>query len=131
MTPMVKRRDRDTMSISKMTWISAVAPGYGQIHNKQYWKLPILYGTLGATLTISIQQNNKYQKYQKQVKAITDIDMTRTPELNALQSKMIKHNTARQVLFFGAIASYIYFVGEAAVNYRGSEVSPVKQETTQ
>ena len=31
-----------------VSWISLVAPGFGQIYNKQYWKLPILYGTVGA-----------------------------------------------------------------------------------
>ena len=29
--------------------MSAVAPGLGQIYNKRYWKLPIVYGALGAT----------------------------------------------------------------------------------
>ena len=40
----------DSMSLSKVCWISTVVPGYGQIYNKQYWKLPVLYGTLGAGL---------------------------------------------------------------------------------
>ena len=35
----------DSMSLSKVCWISTVLPGYGQIYNKQYWKLPVLYGT--------------------------------------------------------------------------------------
>ena len=40
----------DSMSLSKVCLTSAVLPGYGQMYNKQYWKLPILYSTVGASL---------------------------------------------------------------------------------
>ncbi|MEI9935105.1 MAG: DUF5683 domain-containing protein [Ferruginibacter sp.] len=31
---------------------SAIIPGWGQIYNKQYWKLPLVYGALGTTAGI-------------------------------------------------------------------------------
>ncbi len=43
----------DSMSLSKVCWLSTVLPGYGQVYNKQYWKLPILYGTVGTGLALS------------------------------------------------------------------------------
>lgn len=31
---------------------SAILPGWGQIYNRSYWKLPIIYGALGTTAVI-------------------------------------------------------------------------------
>lgn len=127
----IKPRRLDSINISKISWISAVAPGFGQIYNKQYWKLPILYSTVGAGITMGVIENKKYQDYKRQVTAITNINTTRTEELDALQTQMIRHNTRRQLYFIGAIASYIYFIGDAAVNYNGKiPASRVKKATT-
>ena len=127
----IKPRRLDSINISKISWISAVAPGFGQIYNKQYWKLPILYSTVGAGITMGVIENKKFQNYKAQVEAITNISTTRTEELDALQTQMIRHNTRRQLYFIGAIASYIYFIGDAAVNYNGKiPASRVKKATT-
>ena len=127
----IKPRRLDSINISKISWISAVVPGFGQIYNRQYWKLPILYSTVGAGVTMGIIENKKYQDYKRQVTAITNISTTRTDELDALQTQMIRHNTRRQLFFIGAIASYIYFIGDAAVNYSGKiPASNVKKATT-
>lgn len=40
---------------------SAILPGLGQIYNKKYWKLPIVYGALGGTAAIFFY-NLKYYK---------------------------------------------------------------------
>ena len=102
-TTSVKRRD--SLTISKVSWISAVAPGFGQIYNKQYWKLPILYSTVGTGLALGLHENKLYKQYKRQVTAITNVDASRTPELDALQTQMIRHNTRRQIYLIGAIAS--------------------------
>lgn len=120
----------DSMALRKVCWASLVMPGFGQIYNKQYWKLPILYGTFGATLGMFIYENSKYRPLKKQFDALTDASMIRTEELNTLQSRMIKHNTWRQVFLVGAVASYLYFIGDAAVCYSTNEVSSVNKATT-
>ena len=44
--------------------VSLFFPGFGQIYNRQYWKLPIVYGGLMG-LTYAITWNNKtYQDYK-------------------------------------------------------------------
>jgi hypothetical protein len=47
---------------NKAALYAAILPGLGQIYNKRYWKLPILYGGV-ATMGYWIDYNNK--KYQQ------------------------------------------------------------------
>jgi hypothetical protein len=43
--------------------LSAVVPGMGQIYNKKYWKLPLIYGGIGTLGYFVVHWNNLYQKY--------------------------------------------------------------------
>jgi hypothetical protein len=43
---------------------SAIVPGLGQIYNKKYWKLPIVYGALGVTGYIFVDNIKTYREYR-------------------------------------------------------------------
>jgi Family of unknown function (DUF5683) len=43
---------------------SAIVPGLGQIYNKKYWKLPIIYGGLGVTGYIFVNNIKIYKEYK-------------------------------------------------------------------
>ena len=120
----------DSMSLRRVSMLSAVMPGFGQIYNKQYWKLPVLYTTLGTSIGMWVHQSNKYKPLKAQFEAMTDQSLIRTEELNSLQRDMIKHNTLKQTFMFTSIASYIYLIGDAAVNYATNNVSQVNRATT-
>lgn len=59
--PVVKRRVHDP---NKATIRSAIFPGLGQIYNREYWKLPLVYGAL-AIPTATFFFNNSYYKKAK------------------------------------------------------------------
>ena len=40
---------------------STVFVGGGQIYNRQYWKLPVVYGGIGAGVGLGINFNNQYK----------------------------------------------------------------------
>ena len=44
-------------------WISLVFPGGGQIYNRKYWKLPIVYGAFMGCLYAITWNNRNYQDY--------------------------------------------------------------------
>lgn len=44
---------------------SALIPGMGQLYNRQYWKMPIVYAAMGTTIYFVIKRNNEYQRYRK------------------------------------------------------------------
>jgi len=52
---------------------SAVIPGWGQIYNKKYWKVPVVYAALGVTSGIFVYNLKNYKEtrfaYQAKYKA--------------------------------------------------------------
>ena len=40
---------------------AAVLPGWGQIYNQKYWKLPLVYGALGTTTFVFFNNLNNYK----------------------------------------------------------------------
>lgn len=48
----------------KAVWLGAIFPGAGQIYNRSYWKLPIVYGAfMGCGYAVSMMQNH-YSGYK-------------------------------------------------------------------
>jgi hypothetical protein len=47
---------------STATKRSALIPGWGQIYNKQYWKLPLVYGLLAVPAATYVYNNDMYAK---------------------------------------------------------------------
>lgn len=52
---------KNKFSPRKATIRSAILPGWGQIYNKKYWKLPLVYGALGTTAVVFFYNVNTYR----------------------------------------------------------------------
>ena len=48
-SPLFAQDAAEKERIKRTTWHSAVLPGWGQVHNGKWWKVPLVYGALGAS----------------------------------------------------------------------------------
>lgn len=90
---------------------SAMIPGWGQIYNKKYWKLPLVYGALGITAGVFFYNVKTYRLLRIAYVFKTDKDSSNDhlidPQFAKLDASSIKlyRNAFRQnvdysVLFF-------------------------------
>ena len=52
------------LSPARAGFYSTILPGLGQAKNKQYWKLPIIYGTLTTSTLYYFYSKDKYDRYR-------------------------------------------------------------------
>jgi hypothetical protein len=48
---------------AKAALLAAIAPGAGQIYNKRWWKLPLVYGALGGVIGGEVFYQIRYDEY--------------------------------------------------------------------
>ncbi len=72
------KKSNSTKSFSTRTPIihSAILPGWGQINNKKYWKLPLVYGALGTTAYLFNRNIKTYRDAKNAYALAVDGDPT-------------------------------------------------------
>ncbi|MDH6355379.1 hypothetical protein M2132_001720 [Dysgonomonas sp. PH5-45] len=89
----------------KAVLYSAICPGLGQIYNRRYWKLPIVYGGF-IGLAYAISWNGRYYNdYTDAYKAIMSDD-PRSPENSSKWLVFLSSNTSLDDLTDAQIVSY-------------------------
>jgi hypothetical protein len=70
----------------KVVWMGAIIPGFGQIMNRRYWKVPIVYaGFAGCAYAISLNAT-RYEKYKLAYRDISDVNEQTNSYLELLPS---------------------------------------------
>lgn len=59
-----KRREINPLAPSKAAFYSAVLPGLGQIYNRRYWKVPLVYGAIGGSVYAYTWNNDNYKRFR-------------------------------------------------------------------
>lgn len=74
--PKKVKRDWDTWrpNPQRALWLALVIPGGGQIYNRKYWKLPIVYGGFVGCIYAMTWNNMMYRDYSQAYLDIMDDD---------------------------------------------------------
>ena len=62
------KKEIDPLRPAKAAFYSSVLPGLGQVYNKRYWKLPLIYGGLGASVYFYDVNNENFKRYRNAYK---------------------------------------------------------------
>ena len=62
------KKEIDPLRPAKAAFYSAVLPGLGQVYNKRYWKLPPIYGGIGASIYYYDLNNKNFKRYRNAYK---------------------------------------------------------------
>ncbi|MCB0524164.1 MAG: hypothetical protein KDC86_06555 [Saprospiraceae bacterium] len=104
--------------------LSFVLPGAGQIYNKKWWKLPIVYGALGGMTWLAVTNDKQYKELRTNYKWLVDGDETTNPVnepyiyMSETQMKsyrdLFRNYTEKSYLFLGV--TYLLVVTDAFVD---------------
>ncbi len=64
----IKSSEIDPLKPAKAAFYSTILPGLGQICNKKYWKIPLVYGAIGTSAYFCIDSQKKYNTYRDEYK---------------------------------------------------------------
>ena len=58
------KKQLNPLAPSKATFLSAIFPGAGQIYNKRYWKVPIVWGAIGSGILLYSSNNRQFNEFR-------------------------------------------------------------------
>lgn len=91
---------------------SAIIPGWGQFYNKQYWKIPIVYGALGITAGVFVSNLDTYKEFKQAVIDRSERRDSLVPErLQPLSTSSLKYyrNEYRQNIDYSVLVFFLFW----------------------
>ncbi len=86
---------KDSMTVGQMWTGALLLPGSAQFYNRQYWKIPIVYGSIGAFMYAGYRSN-----------------------MNYLETGDIKYKKTRNLYYLGAALSYWSSLMDGVARYK-------------
>lgn len=119
---------KDTHSVKKATILSVVLPGAGQVYNhlampkgkkNAFWKVPIIYGGLGATgymvLKTNFLQKELKKEYKTRLAGNEGLEKYEQYDLQGIEFLYNQKLNQRDLFILGFALVYLIQVADAAV----------------
>jgi hypothetical protein len=71
---------------------SAIIPGWGQVYNKKYWKVPIVYGALGTTAGVFVYNVKWYNRFRYAYRVVYAKDSANFANVHPLLRAYVEYN---------------------------------------
>ena len=98
------------------TIFSTLVPGLGQVYNKKYWKVPVVYGGL-STLWMIVDWNNRgYKRFKKAIEQFPKDEFNGERSVSELTIYENSFHRNRDVAFVGLLGVYVLNIIDASVD---------------
>jgi hypothetical protein len=109
---------------AKAAFYSAILPGMGQIYNRKYWKVPIVWGALAAPTYFYLTNNSEYKRFRTAYKLrktgfqdeFTDDLGNVSVSLETLERAQKQLTENRDLSLMWGVILYVLQIIEASVN---------------
>ena len=106
-------------SAHKASVLSTIIPGAGQVYNKKYWKVPIIYASLATSIYFINENQNKYTTYKnaylQRINGEID-DYSELYNISQLITIMDFYERNRDVSYIITAAIYLLNIVDASVD---------------
>jgi hypothetical protein len=115
----------DPLAPSKAAFYSAVLPGLGQIYNKRYWKVPLVWGAIGGAAYGYSYNNDLYRRFREAFKSrragfrndeFIREDGTEIFDQEALENQQERYQRDRDLFLLLTITAYALNIIDANVD---------------
>lgn len=121
---------------AKAALLATVLPGAGQLYNRRWWKLPLVYGALGGVIAGEVFYQQRFSQYSNAVNSVSTGELkigdprlgsraSKEVSLTGLQSGVVFYRGYRDVFYLYIGLAYSLQILDALVDahLRGFDVS--------
>lgn len=93
----------------KAAMLALVLPGAGQIYNRRWWKLPLVYGALGGTIAGEVFYQSRYSQFARAYNNLTNPNARNSKDMRYQLGDPELGNQARTFKSIDAINNGVVF----------------------